>query len=270
MSDFQTDVALRMAMGLGAGFLLISILTIGPWLLAGGLLAAGIFGGRWWAKKGRFKDMRLAQTKNFVDARDITDIITYNLMYLGTTDEGTIRWWYGQDGNYRSYAIPQAIDNGEVYWDKRVEINNPILLKHLKGFYEMGNEWPEYYKTVVVPREKKDKEVTSKKKKKNKSKETMVVCRDGYAEEIPMVLTYHGVPCESMIKHPTSFAPEVIKAVESELPRADYTDAQPEQKPATAAMAADAPLMELVKAVEDLEKDAKGACPTIDFEVCAK
>ena len=246
------------ALSLGA------LLLVGPWLFTSLLVATGVVCGRWWAKKGRFNGIKPAESKFFLDTRDWKDleIEGRTLMYLGTTEENTIRWWF--DGYDR--VFPQAIDDGTIYWDKYVEVTNQTLLRHLKGFYEMGNEWPEYYKTVVVPREKKDKEVTSKKKRKNKSGKTMVVCRDGYAEEIPVVLTYHGVPCEGMVKHPTSFTPEIIKAVESDLPRADYTDAQPETKPATAAMAADAPLMELIKTVKDLEKDATGSCPTIDFK----
>ena len=261
-SSNQSDDRLRANQLIAFGALSIgALLLVGPWLFSSLLVAAGVVCGRWWAKKGRFNGIKPSECKMFLDTSDITDIESHYMMYLGTTEKNTIRWWYNN-----SYIIPQAIDDGTVYWDKCIEIKDPILLRHLRGFYDMGNEWPEYYKTVIVPRQKKNKEVTSKKKRKNKNGETTIVCRDGYAEEVPAVLTYRGVPCESMIKHPTSFAPETIKAVESDLPRADYADVQSKAKPATAAMAADAPLMELIKAVKDLETDATGSCPTIDFE----
>lgn len=232
MNDFQTDVIYRMVFGLGLGLTVVGLLSIGPWIFAGGLLAAGIFGGRWWTKKGRFKNLQLAQRKMFFDTRDLADVESFSFMYLGTTAEGTIRWWYtGGD-----YMIPQAIDNGEVYWEKRVEIKNATLLKHLRGFYEMGNEWPEYYKTVVAPQEKPEQ-----KKKKSRAERAREL-RKG----------------------------KIIEAVPSNLPRADYTDGELDAKPMTAAAAADRPMMELIQAVESLEKDAKGACPTIDFEGCYK
>ncbi len=237
MEDFETDVIYRMVFGLGLGLTIVGLLSIGPWLFAGGLLAAGIFGGRWWAKKGRFKNLQLAQRKMFFDTRDLIDIESFSFMYLGTTAEGTIRWWYtGGD-----YMIPQAIDNGEVYWEKRVEIKNAILLKHLRGFYEMGNEWPEYYKTVIAPQEK------PKDKKKRRT-------RDEVAKE--WRLMKHGKSIEN------------IEAIPSNLPRADYTDGELDAKPMTAAAAADRPMMELIQAVESLEKDVNGTCPTIDFEGC--
>lgn len=233
MNDFQTDVIYRMVFGLGLGLTVVGLLSIGPWIFAGGLLAVGIFGGRWWAKKGRFKNLQLAQRKMFFDTRDLIDIESFSFMYLGTTAEGTIRWWYtGGD-----YMIPQAIDNGEVYWEKRVEIRNATLLKHLRGFYEMGNEWPEYYKTVVAPQEKPEQ-----KKKKSRAER---------ARELSMLRKG-----------------KIIEAVPSDLPRADYTDGELDAKPMTAAAAADRPMMELIQAVESLEKDVKGTCPTIDFEGC--
>ena len=271
-SPNRSDNRLRADQLVAVGALSLgALLLVGPWLFTSLLIAAGVVCGRWWAKKGRFNGIKPAENKFFLDTRywKEMEIEGNTLMYLGTTEENTIRWWF----NGYDKVFPQAIDDGTVYWDKYVEVKNPILLRHLKGFYEMGNEWPEYYKTVVASREKKDKEVTSKKKRKNKREETTVVCRDGYAEEVPVVLTYHGVPCKpsaAMIKHPTSFAPETIKAVASDLPRADYTDVQPEVKPATAAMAADAPLMELIQTVKDLETDATGSCPTIDFKGISK
>lgn len=272
-SPNRSDDRLRADRLIAVGALSLgALLLVGPWLFTSLLVATGVVCGRWWAKKGRFNGIKPAESKLFLDTRDWKDLEfeVNNFMYLGTTEENTIRWWF----NGYDRVFPQAIDDGTVYWDKYVEVNNPILLRHLKGFYEMGNEWPEYYKTVVVPREKKDKEVTSKKKRKNKSGKTMVVCRDGYAEEVPVVLTYNGVPVSDLntVKeweragHPCT----PIPAVPSDLPRADYTDAQPEVKPATAAMAADAPLMNLIQTVKDLEKDATGVCPTIDFEGLSK
>lgn len=233
MNDFQTDVIYRMVFGLGLGLTVVGLLSIGPWIFAGGLLAAGIFGGRWWTKKGRFKNLQLAQRKMFFDTRDLADVESFSFMYLGTTAEGTIRWWYtGGD-----YMIPQAIDNGEVYWEKRVEIKNATLLKHLRGFYEMGNEWPEYYKTVIAPQEKPEQK---KKKSRAERAKELSALRKG----------------------------KIIEAVPSDLPRADYTDGELDAKPMTAAAAADRPMMELIQAVESLEKDANGTCPTIDFEGC--
>ena len=164
-------------------------------------------------------------------------------MYLGTTEDGTIRWWFG-DGDW---IMPQAIDNGEFYWNKRVQVKNPVLLRHLKGFYEMGNEWPEYYKIISK------KTPTKKVYKRNKDKNNTWVDA-------------------AMIKHPTSFDPAVIKAVESDLPRADYADAEPSEKyAATATISAidqnNTQLMDLQKAVEDLEKEIHGRCPTLEIGV---
>ena len=231
MTDYVFDNPLWFA----AGALVCIVAVFHPWIL---LATGAICGWKWW-KKWRFKNMNLAEKKIILDTRgwSYLDIEKKKLMYLGTTEDGTIRWWFGNG----DWIIPQAIDNGEFYWNKRVEIKNPVLLRHLKGFYEMGNEWPEYYKTVCK------KEPTKKVYKKSKDKN-------------------HTWVDAAMIKHPTSFDPEVIKAVESDLPRADYTDAEPETKPATAAMASDAPLMELIKTVKDLETDATGSCPTIDFK----
>lgn len=237
--------ALVLTIGIAAGLWFIS-----PWLVVG---AAGVIGYKWW-NKWRYENLQPSEKQWLVDWRDIPAIEGSKYMYLGTTQEGTIRWWY-----YEDYLYPQAVDNNEIYWDKRIHVQDEVLRKHLDGFYEMGNEWPEYYRTVVAKKEKKDKKVISKKKRKNKSGKTTVVCRDGYAEEIPVTA--------AMVKHPTSFAPETIKAVESDMPRADYAIGDTKHTEAkTAAWAADVPLMELVETVKELEKDATGACPTINFE----
>ncbi len=229
MTDYIFDNPLWFA----AGALVCIVAVFHPWIL---LTTGAICGWKWW-KKWRFKDMSLAEKKTILDTRGWSyfDIEKKKLMYLGTTEDGTIRWWFG-DGDW---IMPQAIDDGKFYWNKRVEVKDKILLKHLRGFYEMGNEWPEYYKLTA---KKEDKKVY----KRNKSKKSWVNA--------------------AMIEHPCSFAPEVIKAVESDLPRADYTDGEPAAKPGTAAMASDAPLMELLETVKDLEKDVTGKCPTINFE----
>lgn len=215
---------------------LVTLLLLPWWLWLGVGVGLSI---PWW-KKWRFKKMKLADQRTFFVDNEIFD--KKAMMYLGTTQEGTLRWWYMRDGSWRSYMVPQAIDDGKVYWDKKVEIKNPMLIVHLNGFAAMGNEWPEYYKT------------TTTKMQKNKSKKKKPAANG------------------NMIQHPTSFDPEVIKAVASKLPRADYVDAVNEQAKfaGTAAMAADRPLMELVQAVQDLEKDATGVCPTIDFGTLAR
>lgn len=235
--ELQRDVLHRMLIGTGVGLGVVALLSLGPWLLAGSLLAIGIAGGRWWVRHGKYKDINPAEKRTILDTRGISyfDIEKKTLMYLGTTEENTIRWWYGGG----EWIMPQAIDDGKFYWSKRVEVKDKTLLKHLRGFYEMGNEWPEYYKLTA---KKEDKKVY----KRDKSKKSWVNA--------------------AMVQYPTSFAPEVIKAVESDLPRADYTDGESAARPTTAAMASDAPLMELIESVKDLEMDATGRCPTIQFE----
>lgn len=229
MNDFPFDLTI---VGLAAILFL-------PWWL---LLAIGAGLSIPWWKKWRFKNIAAADTRQFFEDNDIT--CRKPMMYLGLSQEGTIRWWYMRDGSYRSYAVPQAVDNGKVYWDKKVEIKNPMLIVHLNGFWAMGNEWPEYYKTITKREDKK------KVYKKDKNKKTWVDA--------------------AMIKHPTSFDPAVIKAVESDLQRADYADTDDVKKyAATATISAidenNAQLLELQKAVEDLEKEIHGRCPTLDF-----
>ena len=237
MTDYIFDNPLWFA----AGSLVCIIAIFHPWIL----LAAGMVCGWQWWKKWRFKNMSLAEKKTIFDTRGLSyfDIDKKKLMYLGTTEDGTIRWWFG-DGDW---IMPQAIDNGEFYWNKRVQVKNPVLLRHLKGFYEMGNEWPEYYKIISK------KTPTKKVYKRNKDKNNTWVDA-------------------AMIKHPTSFDPAVIKAVESDLPRADYADAEPSEKyAATATISAidqnNTQLMDLQKAVEDLEKEIHGRCPTLEIGV---
>lgn len=207
----------------------VGILILQPWLL----LAAGAFCGWKWWKKWRFKDMNLAEKKTILDTRGWSyfDIEKEKLMYLGTTEDGTIRWWFGDD----DWIMPQAIDNGEFYWSKRIQVKDPTLLRHLKGFYEMGNEWPEYYK--IISKKEPTKKVYKKSKDKN---HTWVDAAN-------------------------------IKVVPSDLPRADYADAGSDvaKYAATATISAidqnNAQLMDLAKTVEELEKEVHGRCPKIDF-----
>lgn len=236
MTDFIFDNPLWFA----AGSLICLVAIAHPWIL---LAAGAVYGWKWW-KKWRFKDMSLAEKKTILDTRDWSyfNISKKKLMYLGTTKDGTIRWWFG-DGDW---IMPQAIDNGEFYWSKRVQVKNPVLLKHLKGFYEMGNEWPEYYK--IVSKKEPVKKVYKRSKDKN-----------------------HTWVDAAMVQHPTSFAPEAIKAVESDLQRADYADIESDvnKYAATATISAidqnNAQLMDLQKAVEDLEKEIHGRCPVLEI-----
>lgn len=139
--------------GLGLGGFVILLLLLSPWLLTAGLLAAVIVGGRWWKNIGRFRDLKLADRKHFIETSEfiggIADFewtgIHRRMLYLGKSQDGTIRYWY-DDGNY----YPQAVDNGEMYWDKGKAINDPSLRSKLDGFQEMGNEWPAYYNEVLM------------------------------------------------------------------------------------------------------------------------
>lgn len=199
----------------------VAALLFCPWLL----LAGGAIVGYKWYKQWRFKKTRAADKHIFFRDRFIFD--PTKLMYLGTSQEGTIRWWF--DG--RCWMVPQAVDNGAVYWDKKISITSPEFIKHLRGFYEMGNEWPEYYKLTV-------KEDNKKVYKKDKHRKTWVDA---------------AVP---------------VRAEKSDLPRADYADAPSgaKSKNTTAAMASNAELMELFDAVRDLEIDATGRCPTLKLD----
>ena len=225
---------------LGGALFLLLIAPWWLWLTVGAGLSIS-----WW-KRWRFKNLKAADQRNFFVNNEIFD--RKPLMYLGTTQEGTIRWWYMRDG-YGSYMVPQAIDNGQVYWDKKVQIKNPMLIVHLNGFAAMGNEWPEYYKTVMVPKAKRAQQNKSKKKKKQPK----------------LMLTYQGQPVMSM---------DAIAAVPSNVPRADYAigdaDIQVDKYAKNAALASDAPMMNLINTVRELEEDATGKCPTIDFEGCAE
>ena len=142
MDDF--DFPIGAVVGCGLALLLLT-----PWWL---WLAVGIGCAIPWYKRWRFKFVEPADKMRFLDFSvcgygRIADV--ENMMYLGTFgDDDTIRWWYWRDESMRDWLVPQAIDNGEVYWSRKLKIENPKLLKHLRGFWEMGNEWPAYYKMI--------------------------------------------------------------------------------------------------------------------------
>ena len=235
-NESLVDTVMPYAIVIG-GAALLSLIS--PWLLVG---AAGVIGYRWWSK-WRYEDLRPAETRWLVDWTMLPTIDGCKYMYLGTTQEGTIRWWY-----YNGYLYPQAVDNNQVYWDKRIHVEDEVLRKHLEGFFEMGNEWPEYYRTVVVPKDKS--------KRIEKMRQMNAARRKKYA----------AAKQQQNKKRKNGD----IKVVPSSLPRADYAidEARPaaQQGTGTAAWAADVPLMELVETVKELEKDATGSCPSIDFD----
>lgn len=233
----------------------LALLLLTPWWL---WLAVGVGCAIPWYKRWRFKLVEPADKMSFLDFSvcgygRICDI--EHMMYLGTFgNDETIRWWYWRGDGTQDYLVPQAVDNGEVYWDKKLRIENPKLLQHLHGFYEMGNEWPAYYKMI-------NKQVEHIKKQERKKGRQA-------AERAAMRKKMGDAAYENMIKHPTSFAPEVIKAVESDLPRADYAIEDRGTKNAiTAAMACDTQLLDLQETVKELEEEIKGRCPTLDIKV---
>lgn len=242
------------AVGFGLALLLLT-----PWWL---WLAIGVGCAIPWYKRWRFKLVEPADKMSFLDFSvcgygKICDV--EHMMYLGTLgDDDTIRWWYWRGGDGVSdYLVPQAVDNGEVYWDKKLKIENPKLLRHLHGFYEMGNEWPAYYKMI-----NKQVERVKEQERKNKTKGRQV------AERAAMRKKMGDAAYENMIKHPFSFEPETIKAVESSLPRADYAIEDPGTRyTITAAMAPDTQLLDLQETVKELEEEIKGRCPTLDINV---
>lgn len=240
------DFSIGAVVGFGLALLLLT-----PWWL---WLAIGVGCVIPWYKRWRFKLVEPADKMSFLDFSTcgygrICDV--EHMMYLGTLgDDDTIRWWYWREDGTKDYLVPQAVDNGEVYWDKKLRIENPRLLRHLHGFYEMGNEWPAYYKMI-------NKQVEHIKKRDHEQE-----ARQRRAEKHA---ARHAV---NMIKHPFSFEPETIKAVESDLPRADYAIEDPGTKYAiTAAMTSDAQLLDLQETVKELEQEIKGRCPTLDISV---
>ena len=241
----------------------LALLLLTPWWL---WLAVGIGCAIPWYKRWRFKLVEPADKMSFLAFSvcgygRICDV--EHMMYLGTLgDDDTIRWWYWREDGTKDYLVPQAVDNGEVYWDKKLRIENPRLLRHLHGFYEMGNEWPAYYKMI-----NKQVERVKEQEKKHKTKGRQV------AERAAMRKKMGDAAYENMIKHPFSFEPETIKAVESDLPRADYESMRDADGRlcATATISAldqtDAQLLDLQETVKELEQEIKGRCPTLDISV---
>ena len=75
-----------------------------------------------------------------------------------------------------------------------------------------------------------------------------------------------------IIEYPTAFDPEVVKAVASDLPRADYADAETGPNlAATATISAldqtNSQLLDLQETVKELEEEIRGRCPTLDINV---
>ena len=147
----------KVGVGIGGAAILFFAL-FSPWLLTAGLLAAAIVGGRWWKNIGRFRHLKLADRKHFIETTEFLgglfdfewNGVHHHMLYLGNSQDGTIRYWY-DDG----YYYPQAVDNGEMYWDKCKAINDTNLRSKLDGFQEMGNEWPAYYNEVVMADKRK-------------------------------------------------------------------------------------------------------------------
>lgn len=237
------DAMIGLSFGIVGGCVLLALV---PWWL---LLAVGIGIAPTWYKRWRFKWIEPAETKRFIDFSNIgygTIGDIESMMFIGMSEDKTIRWWYWRsDDGVKDYLVPQAVDDGAVYWNKKLEITNRTLIKHLHGFMDMGNEWPAFYKMT----NKQIEHVRQMHKKQEKKQ------KKGNA---------------NMIKHPCSFAPEDIKVVASDLPRADYADVDLDKNnihAATAAMASDAELLELQKAVKELEEEIHGRCPTLEINV---
>lgn len=255
------DNMMGLSFGIIGGMILLSLL---PWWLVIGTIVGCTIP---WYKRWRFKLLEPAEKKKFLDFSvcgygKICDV--EHMMYLGTLgDDDTIRWWYWRGGDGVSdYLVPQAIDNGEVYWDRKLKIENPKLLKHLHGFWDMGNEWPAYYKMI-----NRQVEHIKKTHKEQKTKGRQV------AERAALRKKLGDVEYEKLLKHPMSFDPEVVKAVASDLPRADYEPTRDVDGRvcATATISAldqtNAQLLDLQETVKELEQEIKGRCPTLDIKV---
>lgn len=245
------DNMMGLSFGIIGGMILLSLL---PWWLVIGTIVGCTIP---WYKRWRFKLLEPAEKKKFLRFSYGTPEIE-RMMYLGTfSDDETVRWWYWRDDDMHDWLVPQAIDNGEVYIDRKLAIENPKLLKHLRGFWDMGNEWPAYYKMI-------NRQVEHIKKKDHEQE-----ARQRRAEKLA---AKHAT---NMMKHPTSFNPEVIKAVESDLPRADYAMVKGGKGNAmTATISAldqtDSQLLDLQETVKELEEEIRGRCPTLDIKVDAK
>ena len=245
------DNMMGLSLGIIGGMIFLSLL---PWWLVIGTIVGCTIP---WYKRWRFKLLEPAEKKKFLDFSvcgygKICDV--EHMMYLGTFgDDDTIRWWYwrGDDG-VSDWLVPQAIDNGEVYWSRKLRIENPKLLQHLRGFWEMGNEWPAYYKMI-----NRQVEHTKKAHKEQEKKHRKECAARANA---------------NIIKYPTMFDPEVVKAVASDLPRADYASAElGPNLAATATISAldqtNTQLLDLQETVKELEEEIRGRCPTLDINV---
>ena len=124
-----------------------------PWLL---IPAAGLFGYKW-IKKWRYHFLQPVDKKLVFNWEWLE---WYGLMFIGYSADRTIRWWYT---GYNGTLIPQSVRTGKFYWNASEQIDDPELVRHLKGFYEMGLDWLSLCKTQSM-----------KKKNKNKSKKKVV------------------------------------------------------------------------------------------------
>ena len=176
MSDFQTDVAIRLGIGMLTGCTLIALLYLGPLIMIAAGAIGVTLGLRWWKAQGKFSNLKLADQRTVIEWKKLLGewikwfeiehkYIHTKMLYLGNSADGTIRYWYDS-----GYYVPQAVDNGEFYWERKVWIENATLREKLNGFQEMGNEWPAYYQEVVLAnkRKKKIKEQEAKARKENR------------------------------------------------------------------------------------------------------
>jgi len=176
VSDFQTDVAIRLGIGILTGCTLVALLYLGPlFMIMTGAIGVTL-GLQWWRAQGKFNNLKLADQRTIIEWKKLLGewikwfeierkYIHAKMLYLGDSADGTIRYWYDS-----GYYVPQAVDNGEFYWERKVWIENATLREKLNGFQEMGNEWPAYYQEVVLAnkRKKKIKEQEVKARKENR------------------------------------------------------------------------------------------------------
>ena len=215
MSDFQEDVLIRCFIGGIIGMFVVGMVWLGPWLLIGGATIGAILGWRWWRNKGRFSELDLADQMTIIEWKKLLPqwikwfeiekkYVHKKMLYMGDSKDGTIRYWY-DDGFY----VPQAIDNGEFYWERKVWIENPTLREKLDGFQEMGNEWPAYYQEVVL---------ANKRKKKLTERQTRELMRQGqnkksaanaFMDEHPNVLLDMKETVEELRKEIEGYCPVI-------------------------------------------------------------
>lgn len=160
MDDELLNVLIPVAIPVLAGVAtLFFVLHLAPIVLAAG---AGFCGYNWY-KRWRFRHIKKADKRTFIRPKEWADFepgLYKGMLYLGNSQDGTIRYWY-LDG----YFYPQAVDNGEMYWDRGKYIENENLRKKLNGFQEMGNEWPAYYHEVICADERRKKILEKQKKR---------------------------------------------------------------------------------------------------------